>query len=53
MNQATKTILFVFGSFALICFDSCAEKKTDDPIETFKLWSGEPPQKNIQVIHGR
>jgi hypothetical protein len=53
MNQVTKRILFAFSFLAVIFFDSCTEKKTDDPIETYKLWSGEYPQKNIEIIHGR
>ena len=27
--------------------------KTDDPIETYKFWSGEHPKKNIKIIHER
>jgi hypothetical protein len=53
MKQVTKPILLVFGALAVIFFGSCIEKKTDDPIETYKLWSGESPQKDIEVYHGK
>ena len=29
------------------------EKRTDDPIQTYKLWAGEKPPMEVEVIHGK
>lgn len=33
-------------------FGSCTEKKTTDPIESYKLWAGDVPPGNVNVVHG-
>jgi hypothetical protein len=53
MKLATKTILSAFAVIIVIFLGSCTEKKTDDPIETYKLWSGEPPPENIKILNGK
>jgi hypothetical protein len=53
MKQRTKVILFALEVSIVLFFGSCKEKKTDDPTKTYKFWSGGPPQKDIEVIHGK
>ena len=53
MKLATKTILSALGVIILIFLGSCTEKKTDDPIETYKFWSGESPPENIEILNGK
>ena len=53
MKLATKTILSAFGVIIVVFLGSCTEMKTDDPIETYKLWSGESPPKNIEILNGK
>lgn len=31
----------------------CSERTTDDPIESYRLWSGRTPSTDVNVIHGR
>jgi hypothetical protein len=42
----------VLLTFVTISLVTCTEKKTNDPIETYKLWAGEVP-KDVQVVNGK
>ncbi len=49
-NKAKFYLLIVFISFL---FTSCMEKKSNDPNEVYKLWSGNEPTNDIKVINGK
>jgi len=53
MKQITKVTFFALGISLAFLFGSCKERKTEDPIETYKFWSGEPAPKDITVMHGK
>jgi hypothetical protein len=52
MRWLTFNALFILGTVIVVGFDSCTEKKTNDPIESYKLWAGDVPPKNANIIHG-
>jgi len=45
--------VIILSSLLIFSLISCVEKKTDDPVKSYKFWSGEAPGKDIQVIHGK
>jgi hypothetical protein len=53
MNVLAPTKILVIGILAACCFTSCSEKKTNDPIKSYKYWSGSEPPSNVKVIHGK
>jgi len=53
MKYLVANKLLLFGTVAVVCFTSCREKTTSDPIESYKNWAGELPPKNVKVIHGK
>jgi len=53
MPHLPKIKLLALGVCVIISMVSCMEKQTNDPAETYKFWAGEPPSKNVDVIHGR
>ena len=32
---------------------SCMERKTDNPMDSYTLWSGQAPDKQVSVTHGK
>jgi len=42
---------FLIGT--VISFASCKEKSTEDANEAYFFWSGEKPNKEIEVLHGK
>jgi hypothetical protein len=42
----------IMGSLTALCFSSCREMKTNDPVQSYKHWSGSLPPSGVKVIHG-
>lgn len=53
IKKIYKIIVFAFGAVIAISLVSCMERKTEDPMETYKFWAGELPGKNVEVSHGK
>lgn len=45
--------LYLVAIILLFFQTGCTEKRTDDPIKAFLYWSGEPPTKEIKLLHGK
>jgi hypothetical protein len=43
----------IMGSLTALCFSSCSEIKTNDPVQSYKYWAGSLPPSNVKVIHGK
>ena len=50
MKQVAKLFFLVLFAFL---FTACMEKKTEDPIKTYKFCTGEKPPKEIEVVRGK
>ena len=38
--------------FCSFLFSSCMEKRTINPIKSYKYWAGSNPSKNIEILNG-
>lgn len=46
----TRILVLIAAVFLLI---GCWERNSDDPNETYRMWSDEDPPENVEVIHGK
>ena len=37
----------------LLVLGACSERRSDDPIQSYRLWSGQAPAKDVNVVHGK
>lgn len=53
MNLVFKSSISIFFTALVFLLIACIEKNTEDPKETYMLWSGEKPSKEVEIIHGK
>jgi hypothetical protein len=44
---------FILPLIIFFCLASCLEKETTNPEEVYKYWSGNNPEKDMKIIHGK
>ena len=45
--------ILTMGTLTGLCLSSCSEISTNDPVQSYKLWSGSLPPSGVKVIHGK